>query len=125
MSLNLMLNWEKTVVMQFGNREEDIKIEIAGQVLKVENSTRFLGIEINNMLKWTDHVRELMKKLNKGLFAMQQIRQSINLHEILKVYYMHSSILICLLAQYYGHRKKDRKIFFLKVLENKKQPLEY
>lgn len=57
------------------------------QEIKIQKSTKFLGMNIHSSLKWLDHIKELKKRLNSGIFSIQQIRQSLYHKEIKKVYF--------------------------------------
>lgn len=69
-SLNLCLNWEKTVAMLFNSKKEDINLNHA--VIKSVDSHNFLGISVNRKLSWKGHIENIIKKINRGLFVLKQ-----------------------------------------------------
>lgn len=58
---------------------------VDGQNIEIVQNTRFVRVEIQDNLDWSQHVQILLSTLSKGLFAMQQIKHSINKNEIRKV----------------------------------------
>jgi len=87
-SLNLYLNWGKTAYMVFQHKD-NVELNIGNVKLNRVKSTKFLGMVVQDNLKWNDHVEQLVKKLNKGIFAISQVTQCLDLRYILKVYFSH------------------------------------
>jgi hypothetical protein len=56
------------------------------------NSTRFLGLIIDSMLSWKDHIVELTSKLNKACYVIRAIKPFMSLDVLKKIYfsYVHS-----------------------------------
>ena len=63
----LTLNIDKTVLLHFGpgNKHKEIlnDLTIGGKRLQVATSSKFLGLWIDNKLKWSEHVNKLLLKL--------------------------------------------------------------
>lgn len=87
-SLKLALNVDKTVYMLFNNTEE-CTLSLKGTKIDHVKVTKFLGMEIEKNLKWYSHIDLLCSKLDKGIFVISQIRQSLDLAHCLKVYFAH------------------------------------
>jgi hypothetical protein len=65
----LTLNCNKTHFLQFlTKKHNEIKMQISASNTIITNikSTRFLGLIINSILSWKDHIVELTSKLNKA-----------------------------------------------------------
>ena len=68
----LTLKCNKTHFMQFlAKKQNERNIQIIGpNSIKTNiNSTKFLGLIINNTLSWRDHIAALTSKLNKACYA--------------------------------------------------------
>ena len=83
----LTLNLDKTVLMYFGlGRNKPLcGIEVGNIKLKVATSTKFLGIWIDNKLKWREHVQKLILKLQakKALLQRSKYLLSVQAKKIL------------------------------------------
>lgn len=86
-SLNLELNWDKTLYMLFENLDEPFDLEIDNVTLKKVCHTTFLGVELQNDLMWNKHVKNLEKSLHKGNFVLSQISATLHSKESFKVYF--------------------------------------
>lgn len=86
-SLNLVLNLDKTVILLFGNSNVKITIDIKGTIIESAESTKFLGMEIHRNLKWNDHIDLLESKLCKNIFVLNQLNNSIQTNEVRKTYF--------------------------------------
>lgn len=86
-SLNLALNIDKTVIMQFGNSQENPQIEISIMTLEISEVARFLGMEIDKNLNWSAHINKLEAKLSCSIFVLSQLSHSINQTELKQSYY--------------------------------------
>ena len=69
MANKLTLNIKKTNFMILSRRKDaldkSINIKINDQNIDKVHSFRFLGVTINEKLKWADHIRNISKELNK------------------------------------------------------------
>lgn len=86
-SLNLLLNFDKTVILIFG-QDESMEIEIDKKfLLKTVSSSKFLGIEIQQNLEWKTHIDSLISTICKNLFVLDQLSNSITAPQLVKSYY--------------------------------------
>ena len=78
----LTLNLDKTVLMYFGNgRNKPLDIIEVGNIkLKVATSTKFLGLWIDNKLKWREHVQKLIIKLQAKKALLQRSKYLLSVH---------------------------------------------
>jgi exonuclease III len=86
----LTLNHDKTHFLQFflkKNRELEIQISTDKPLITNLNCSSFLGITIDNVLSWKNHILKISLKLNKACFAVRAIRPFISLDSIKMVYY--------------------------------------
>ena len=91
----LKLNCNKTHFMQFlTKKQNEIKIQIiAPYSIKTNiNSTKFLGLIIDNTLSRKDHIAALTSKLNKAFYAIRAIKPFMSVDILRMIYfsYVHS-----------------------------------
>ena len=94
----LTLNYNKTHFLQFFvKKQNEIKIQImtSNTILTNINSTKFLGLTIDNTLSWRQHIASLTTKLNKACFAIRAIQPFMTSRVLKMVYfsYFHSIML--------------------------------
>ncbi len=98
----LSLNYEKTNFMIFSNKKTktDIKIKIDGVFLNKVNSTKYLGVILDDKLNWSSHVSYVHSKLCKASHIISKLRYYVSLSALKMVYYslVHSHISYCISA---------------------------
>jgi len=73
----LTLNCNKTYFRQFVTKKQNerkIQIIAPNSINTNLNSTKFLGLIIDNSLSWRDHIAALASKLNKACYAIRSIK---------------------------------------------------
>jgi hypothetical protein len=88
----LSLNALKTNFMLFGNKvisEKSVqfKLILDGNVLERVTVTKFLGIFVDDKLKWTHQVNHISSKISKGLGMMGRVRNVMPNDVLLTLYY--------------------------------------
>jgi hypothetical protein len=78
----------KELRMHFGRDELDFSnIRINGSNLEIINHIKILGLTISNDLKWNQHVNNIVKKANKRIYFIIQLKRAkIPQSEILLFY---------------------------------------
>ena len=68
----LSLNLHKTAAMQFWNNNTSLELQVDNIKIPVVESTKFLGVQIDNQLMWHNHANHVINKLsiNKRLMAL-------------------------------------------------------
>lgn len=114
----LCLNSSKSVILQFNgnannNNASSPLIYLNGQSLKVQNSTRFLGITLDDKLNWNEHISALAKQVSSGCYLVRRIMEICNFHTAKLVYYsyIHSRISYGIIL--WGHSSKTKRLFIL------------
>uniref|UniRef100_A0A1B6L8R3 Reverse transcriptase domain-containing protein n=2 Tax=Graphocephala atropunctata TaxID=36148 RepID=A0A1B6L8R3_9HEMI len=116
-SNGLHLNCNKTSILNIHNPQknlEQITLRIdSDSILRDQLTTKFLGITVDNNMKWNTHIDILYNKLNKALFAIRTISRLSELKTSLNVYhaYFMSNArygIIC-----WGNSTEAEKIFVL------------
>ena len=88
----LSLNVTKTEYMflttnfRLSNLGKDQAIKIGKNQIERVKSTKYLGVYLNENLKWSDHVNQLCSKVNKSIRALKQARDYASL-DILNIIY--------------------------------------
>jgi len=69
--------------------QNEIKIQIIApnSIITNINSTKFLGLIINNTLSWKDHIAALTSKLNKACYAIGVIKPFMSLDVLRTIYF--------------------------------------
>jgi len=76
--------------MQFlTEKQNERKIQIiAHNSVKANiNSTKFLGLIIDNTLSWKDHIAALTSKLNKACYAVRSIKPFLSVDILRMIYF--------------------------------------
>ena len=68
----LSLNLHKTAAMQFWNNNTSLELQVDNIKIPIVESTKFLGVQIDNQLTWHNHANHVINKLsiNKRLMAL-------------------------------------------------------
>ena len=86
----LSLNVNKTNYMIFTKREviRNYKfISFNETNIKRVNKTKFLGFTIQENLKWSSHVNDVLGKMSRGIAMLRKVRQILNKDALLSIYY--------------------------------------
>lgn len=87
----LTLNKEKTKLILFKTNQAGFNtpstINICNQKLNLDSSTRFLGIEIDEFLRWSDHVEKVNNRLNSACYSIRVLKKYVELTTLKTVYF--------------------------------------
>lgn len=88
---NLTMNVAKTHLLQFNCRhkpkENKCMIDIPPVKIEPVNSTKFLGIILDETLSWNGHIKTLSKTLCKACFALKTLLATVNQQIIITAYH--------------------------------------
>lgn len=87
---NLKINLNKTHVMHFNQRPitpSNIDVNYKGTVIAEVDTTRFLGLQIDQKLNWKAHILELNKKISSSAYALFRLSATVNIDALLTAYY--------------------------------------
>lgn len=70
---------------------------IDSEQIEIKNTTKCLGLHINEHLHWNEHVHKVHSKVNSGIYALSKISFYCRQATLIKIYYAHIFILIFLL----------------------------
>lgn len=86
----IIVNIKKTQFIHFGLKNNTIgsmTVDCCDGVVKSGECVRFLGIYIDNTLKWFQHIDYVCGKISKSYYAISRVRSSFPLESLLKLYY--------------------------------------
>lgn len=86
----LIINYEKTICMQFHTKQrspDNYHLNIEEKILRFTHSTVFLGVTIDKHLSWTEHIDQICGKLNKSYFAILTLKNNLQTQLLITVYY--------------------------------------
>jgi len=84
----LTVNYNKTQFLQFfAKKKIPIQIITSNSILNNINTTKFLGLTLDSMLSWREHITALTLKLNKSCFAFRAIKPFMTTRVLKMVYY--------------------------------------
>lgn len=109
---NLKINLDKCNFIQFNKAKQDkysIKIEI--DKIKETTQTKFLGLIIDQDLKWKTHIENLCSKINSFVYALRQIKTVTNLKTAVMTYRAYVESIIRYGIVLWGNSTDKNKIF--------------
>ena len=133
----ICINVDKTVYSVFGPgakidllNDYNCSLVLNGMILKQVSCSKYLGVFIDDELKWKTHINYVVKKLLKYVGIFYKLRSYLPLRTLKQLYYafVHSNLIYCI--EIYGNapmsyldpiKKLTNRI--LRILQNK--PLSY
>ena len=101
-SNGLALNLKKTNYMIFSRRKVDLPETLTILNVPIERKTeaRFLGVIIDESLKWSSHIKSVVSKISRYIGVMFKIKKFLPLKSRLQVYhsFIHSYLSYCSLV---------------------------
>ena len=88
---NLKINYDKTVCMLLGThdmlkKQPLLNIKIKEQQLSQVKSFKYLGVHVDEKLKWDVHIKQTCNKLSKMVSYLCRLRQFVNMSELKLIY---------------------------------------
>ena len=78
----LSLNVAKSVMIVFRSSrkviDEDIKIKINNEIIAEKTQTKYLGIIMDNIMSWNNHIKHVTIKLAKGIGILYRLRNFVS-----------------------------------------------
>jgi len=88
---NLTVNTEKTLAMSFhtlqNKKSVTPQVTFAGRDIPYNSETTFLGIYINENMKWNNHTKYLSSKLNTSYYMISSLKNITSLHVLRTMYF--------------------------------------
>lgn len=109
----LALNKSKTVLMQFHPKNDLHRLSspllyLNNKSIIPQNSTKFLGVIVDNKLQWGEHIDAVCKKVASGCFLIKRLMQICDIATAKLVYYayLHSRLAYGILLWGMSHHTK-------------------
>ena len=87
----LSLNVEKSKFVIFHPPQKKVNYSISllinNNILRQENSIKYLGIIMDSNLNWKEHVHELCKNISRGIGILSKLRHFVTKKILTQVYY--------------------------------------
>ena len=86
----LSLNVKKSNFLHFHHgkcKKQKINLTLDGVQVEEKTVTKYLGVFIDNKLKWKSHIEHVKAKLSRGNGMISKIRYFVNEHCLLNLYY--------------------------------------
>ena len=117
----LTLNLEKTVCLLFQKQglEREICINIAGMIIKNTKETKFLGLWIDEHLKWNTHIQKLILKVSRNMNLLKCNQNMMPTHTKKLVYHSHITSHIQYGLLLWGNNATEEQMKKLQKLQNK------
>jgi hypothetical protein len=87
-SNGLKMNLDKTLYMPFVRHTNSMTYDLPLPIVKAKN-VKFLGIELDTQLRWSDHINQLRKKLASACYALKKLSKMLNASVLKTVYFAH------------------------------------
>lgn len=88
---NLKININKTKIIHFRQRENaastNLDIKYINNTIEEVDTTKFLGIQIDNKLNWKPQVESLCKKINSIVYVLYKLSPIVNMETLLIAYH--------------------------------------
>lgn len=87
---NLQINLNKTKVMDFRQSASNVmhtNIVYEGNVLEETKTTKFLGLHIDNNMKWQAHLEFVCNKLSQSAYALYLLSKKVSQQAVLVAYH--------------------------------------
>ena len=83
----LSLNVDKSNFVVFHPPQKKVNLLINDNIIRHENSIKYLGIIIDSNLNWKEQVHELCKKISRGIGILSKLRHFVSKRILIQIYY--------------------------------------
>lgn len=86
---SIILNVNKTDLLYFQSRDmgRQLILELPSGELKCSECVRFLGLQVDGVLSWRNHVDSVCSRLSSAFFAIRRLKQVLSEESLICVYY--------------------------------------
>jgi len=91
-----------------------LDISLKDNVLDEVNSTKFLGIHIDNHINWKTHIEQISHKLNVVCYMIRNITHTLNADTLRMVYFAYFQSILQYGVIFGGNSTYAQQIFKLK-----------
>ena len=119
---SLTLNVQKTNLMLFppkNKKQHKFEIKLDNVVVKLVNETKFLGVIIDNELKWTTNVKSILMKMKRNFVLMCRGKNLLPPHNLKLIYYGHIYSHMSYCISIWGSMANDELLSKIRIEQNK------
>ncbi|KAB0796406.1 hypothetical protein PPYR_10467 [Photinus pyralis] len=85
---NLILNTQKTALVAFTYfNDQSLLVKMSGKSIQQTEVTKFLGVHIDQNLKWCKQVDYVVGRLNSACYAIRYLKERLSLNSIRAYYF--------------------------------------
>lgn len=116
----LLLNEHKTecIIFSTDKSKRAYPKDITGSNynITVGKSVRFLGVTVDNNLKWYNHIEELNNKLKSVIYSMNVLKKHVNLDVLKIIYFSNFQSLLSYGIIFWGNSQHVNRVFVIQKL---------
>lgn len=89
-SNNLKLNTSKTSAVLFkttARNKETLNINLNGEIIDLQHTVKFLGVNIDNYLNWKVELDRIEKNISSACYALRSLRDELTVKQLKIIYY--------------------------------------
>jgi hypothetical protein len=105
---------KKTCFLQFrtGNSKMlDIQVNYLNNQNSSNSNILFLGLKIDNLLTWKNHIDVLIDKLNRSWFVIRSVKSILPLETLKMVYFSYVHSILTYAIIFWGNSSHSIKVF--------------
>lgn len=108
---HLLINMEKTVLLNMSQTNKLKTINVDHKILEPSSNASFLGVILNDSLSWEPHIEALAKKLNKACYALNILKRSFTSNTLIDIYYAYVYSIVSYAIAVWGNSGHAHRIF--------------
>ena len=120
-SNKISLNEDKTELVIFSPKikqvTDHLNFRISAQEIEISNRVQYLGIQIDQHLKWNEHIKNIIPKLTRAIDVLSKLRHYVPKFLLKKTYYSIFNSHLIYACQVWGQNENCLKK--LSSLQNK------
>jgi hypothetical protein len=109
----MLLNLEKTNVMQIGLRSLPTIPNLNNAQVPFVKNAKYLGFTLDSRLTWENHIDNLCKKLGKVCYAISRLTKMLDDHSVRMSYFAYFQSLVTYGIDMWGQAADRQRIFIL------------
>lgn len=84
---NLLMNVNKTQVINFDRTGADLRLELGGVEMSSAQSVSFLGVTLDRRLDWSAHIEILSQTISRFCYALRVVRDNVGVDAAINAYH--------------------------------------
>jgi hypothetical protein len=109
----LSLNFDKTCFMKFQTKNNSVNEMNINKIISNTSNLKFLGIIMDNILSWKNHIDMITPKLSHTCFVARVIKQFLSRDTLKMIYYEYFHSIMTYGIIFWGNSSHSGNIFKL------------